>query len=88
MSELDKMEAVKEKSQAIGEFLEWLGGEDIALCRYREKFGRYIPFALNIEELLAAFFEIDLIKAESEKRKLLADFVANRDGIVLDIPLS
>lgn len=35
--ELDKMHTVKEKSQAIGEFLEWLNERGIHLCKWRDK---------------------------------------------------
>jgi hypothetical protein len=34
MSELDKIMAVKEKSQAIGEFLDWLFEKGLHLARY------------------------------------------------------
>ena len=69
--ECDKMRAVKEKSQAIGEFLEWLHSEkDITLCRLE---GNYDYRIINIstEKLLAEFFDIDLNKVEEEKRAIL-----------------
>lgn len=36
MSEHDKLHAVREKSQAIGEFLDWLDEKGIRLARYHE----------------------------------------------------
>lgn len=71
--ELDKMLAVKEKSQPIGEFLEWLA------CEW------HIHLPASIEELLAEYFEaeyfeIDLTKMEKERQALL-DFVrSQQDG--------
>lgn len=60
-TELDKMLAVRDKSQAIGDFLSWLNEKyDVALPR-------------SIEELLADFFDIDLAQAERERAALLDD---------------
>ena len=73
MSELDKMSAVKEKSQAIGEFLEWLRSEKgyfLAVDAGEREGGPYMA-NYNIEQLLAEFFEIDLNKVEQEKRAML-----------------
>lgn len=36
--EHDKLSAIHEKSQAIGEFLEWLEGQGVKLCRYQDEF--------------------------------------------------
>ena len=99
MSELEKLESVSEKSQAIGEFLEWLfSAKSYHISRYltdeeyesednvywvdglyeKEQFKRHeigkeelIPIYINVEKLLAEFFEIDLKKVEEERRKLL-----------------
>lgn len=82
--ELDKMSAVRDKSQAIGEFLEWLSGEHkIQLmkepvdkcedCYDCEDCGtvRMIYANFNMERMLADFFEIDLNKCEQERSALL-----------------
>ncbi|KKL98187.1 hypothetical protein LCGC14_1826900 [marine sediment metagenome] len=113
--EIEKMRAIQEKSQAIGEFLDWLGSEEaysdiagptgISLMVFQpvpkkwpkgddgftiplEQFDdelwasfepdeitrseyRAYPPMLNIEKLLAKFFEIDLVKVEAEKREIL-----------------
>lgn len=58
--EHDKMHAVKAESQAIGEFLEWLG-------QRRSK----LPDESEYNYLLSEFFEIDLTKIEDEKRDIL-----------------
>ena len=83
--ELDKMLAVKNKSQAIGEFLEWLESNDMTIARYATKDdcyddegdrtdineGDYLPVRLSIENMLAKYFGLDLNKAEKEKQALL-----------------
>lgn len=84
-----KLKSVKPRSQAIGEFLEWLASEKrIALAVqhehtescYEEKYircgyssGEYLPAQATTRGLLAEFFEIDEVKLEREKRMMLAD---------------
>lgn len=80
-TELEKMNDVHERSQAIGEFFEWLLSSknySIARCLTDEEeengeLPEYalMPVHINMEELLAEFFEIDLIKAEKERSELL-----------------
>ena len=64
-----KLNAVADKSQAIGEFIEHAG---FILC---EPTGRelipYAPVGKSINELLADYFEIDLKVIEKEKRAML-----------------
>ena len=80
--ECDKMLAASGKSQAIGEFLDWLKDEkkvvlsvhstaedDMAGKRHPRE--RLIPFYDSTEKMLAEFFGIDLAKAEEEKRAIL-----------------
>lgn len=73
--ECDKMLAVQNRSQDIGEFLEWLRGErGLHLAEYDDDFweGKFLkPVNIRIEDLLAEFFEIDLNKVEAERRALL-----------------
>jgi septum formation topological specificity factor MinE len=81
--ECDRMNAVKEKSQVIGEFIEWLQSsqevteehESIILAHYpRSRISsdpRLQRFQYTIEELLAKYFNIDLDKVEKEKRAIL-----------------
>ncbi len=69
--ELDKMLAVKDKSQAIGEFLDWLQHDkNYVLAEYGEK-DRLYPLYSSIETLLAEYFGIDLKKIEQERRAIL-----------------
>ena len=72
--ELDKMHGVHEQSQAIGEFLDWLQIEKnwtIASWEDNDDIGELYPVSFSIEKLLAEYFEIDLQKAEEEKRAIL-----------------
>ena len=74
--ECDKVLAVNQTSQKIGEFLEWLPTQGLYLCEIQlpelyELYAcadRFIPYHLGIEKLLAKFFDIDLDKVEKEKR--------------------
>jgi len=45
------------------------GKDDIRMCESND--GGYVPASLNIEKLLAEYFEIDLDKVEKERRKIL-----------------
>ena len=73
--ELDKMLKVKEQSQICGEFLEFLKSKydmfDRKVPREDNIYLRGTSDYINNEKLLAEFFEIDLNKAEEEKRALL-----------------
>lgn len=73
MSEIEKMLKVKEKSQVIGEFIEWLQENFVLAKYYKDKL--YSEF-ISIEDLLAQYFNIDLKKVEEEKRKILEDFTS------------
>jgi len=65
------MLAIKDKSQIIGEFLEWLKTNDM----YVEAFGED-DSAPGTERLLANYFNIDLEKVEQEKREILKELRA------------
>lgn len=84
MPECDKMLAVKDKSQAIGEFLEWLQGEqEVTLAAYgteRNTRNRLFPIQTTTEAMLADFFGINLAKVEQERRALLAAINAPDEG--------
>lgn len=70
--EHDKLKVVKAKSQAIGEFIEWLGSQEVRLARYDLDLGILVDDMMPIEKRLAAYFGIDLAKLEAEKLALLA----------------
>lgn len=74
---LDRMLEIQGQSQLCGEFLEWLQSK---YTMYDKKVKREFPFMdvmrdtgdyINIEKLLAEFFDIDLDEAEKEKTMLM-----------------
>ena len=71
--EHDKLKLVADKSQAIGEFIEWLAEEGRGIyLAVPHPFGEgLVPANKSITRLLAEFFEIDLDKIETEKRAML-----------------
>jgi len=69
--ELEKMTTVKSESQSIGCFLEWLGEQGIDLCEYLEDRNEYFATRKTMEQILADYFEIDLVKAEKERQSML-----------------
>lgn len=77
--EHDKLHEIKDKSQACGEFLEWLRGRYwIGTLDANSHAEAQAP---GPEPLLAEFFGIDPTKLEAEKRAMLDEFRAsNRAG--------
>ncbi len=76
--ELDKIKKVCEKSQEIGNFLDWLGSIGYYTAEYK-KFDDVedevlVTTHLNREEILAKYFKIDLVKAEKERQAILDSF--------------
>lgn len=68
-----KLKAVQDQSQRIGDFIEWLGENDMAVCAFDPKpnYDNYTPTREPITKLLGRFFEIDLDKLEDEKRAMI-----------------
>lgn len=66
--EHDKLMAVKDESQAIGEFIESVNG--LRLCEVDDR-GRWWPTSRAINKILADHFGIDLDVLEDEKRAML-----------------
>lgn len=69
--EHEKLEKISDKSQACGEFLDWLSSEGISLCSWHERDEQYYQDPRTITDLLADYFDIDLDKIENEKRDML-----------------
>jgi len=69
--EHEKLKEVRDKSQACGEFLEWLRSRGYVVCRYYVDRDQYYPAPERAEDLLALFFNIDRDKIEKEKREML-----------------
>lgn len=69
--ECAKLLSVKDRSQEIGDFLEWLQSKKgVHLAAYYEEAGLSV-YRCNVEQLLAEYFEIDLNKVEEEKLSML-----------------
>ncbi len=80
--ECDKLLAAQERSQACGDFIEWLRDEKkLVLCEQIPRRGLptvYRPaFNITTEQILAEFFGIDSKKLEKERRAMLG---ALREG--------
>lgn len=85
--EHEKLKLVSEKSQACGEFLEWLNSTcGLVLCRETseverdemEEYGEgvresYAPARITTNNLLAEFYGINQQKLEKEKEAMLAE---------------
>jgi len=74
--EHEKMSQITDRSHTISEFLEWLESRRILLCEAADERSwdsTYIPIVLNVEQLLAEYFEIDLDKINNEKDEMLKE---------------
>lgn len=70
--EHDKLSAVADQSQAIGEFVDWMAEHhDAGFKVWAEDNYGYRPVGISIHKLLAEFFEIDDLALENEKRAML-----------------
>lgn len=70
--EHDKLSEVKERSQACGEFLDWLREQGYWLCRLDDHdcfYQAHVP----TQNLLAEYFQINQAALETEKRAMLYD---------------
>lgn len=78
--EHDKLTKVKDQSQLIGEFLDWLGTQGIHLASYPYDDSEHLwELFQTREELLAQRFDINLVKLENEKRQMLEEIRATND---------
>jgi hypothetical protein len=69
--EHDKLTAVAEQTQAIGEFMEWAESKGLFLARYVDGSNFPRPIHTDIRDLLAEWAGIDQNKLEAEKRQML-----------------
>lgn len=73
--EHDKLKAISDDSQTIGEFLDNCG---YTLCEFRESptlsdYSEFVPLRKSIQDVLAEYFGIDLNLIEKEKRAMLEE---------------
>jgi len=68
---------VREQSQVIGEFLEWLEcSKNLVICcstNYTVDVGGYVPCGKSANDLLYDYFRIDPGEYEAEKQKMLTE---------------
>jgi hypothetical protein len=71
--EHQKLAQVKDTSQKLGEFLEWLDSQGLYICEAGDRGDAYayLRSTLNIEGILAKYFEIDRKKIDDEKDWML-----------------
>lgn len=69
--EHDKLLAIKDQTQAIGEFLDWLHDDKGISLTKRDGFGDLVPVATHWEPLLAEWAGIDRDRLECERRRML-----------------
>lgn len=72
--EIQKFLTVKRNSELISEFLRWLDTSNFVIAVKRR--GRLEPAVTNREQMLAAFFDIDLDALDKE----LADVLQRRQN--------
>lgn len=71
-----KLRAVKDQSQTIGQFIDWLMHErepavELMVLQQGRNFCDYRPVGGTIQTLLAEYLEIDLQKLDAEKEAML-----------------
>lgn len=72
--EHDKMRTIREQSQTIGEFLDWVENEkhwSICCLDHASNITDYVPVYKSINILLAEYFNINLETIENEKLQML-----------------
>lgn len=71
---LDKVKGLGGANQIVGDFIEWLGLQGLAICAYDPKAygGTYFPNGMSRDQIIAAHFEIDQEAMEREKDAILA----------------
>lgn len=78
--EHEKLQAIRDKSEAIGDFIEWLRNiKKFTLAKWykmtddEDGEDRLMPEFPSIEKLLAEYFNIDLNKLAAEKMAMLEE---------------
>jgi hypothetical protein len=79
--EHDKLSEVADQTQAIGEFMEWLGSKGVFLAHYIDGMNFPRQYNTGVRDLLAEWAGIDQDKLEAEKRQMLGTLrAANAKG--------
>jgi hypothetical protein len=69
--EHEKLTKVKDQSQLIGAFLDWLEQSGYTICEYSKKREEFFPIHQSVQKWLAEYFDIDLEKLDAEKVSML-----------------
>lgn len=73
-----KLDKVKEKTEFLGEFMEWAGSQGMQFHKYIDTEERNRPILAPVNEsiskLLADFTGVNLVKLEEEKQRMLKAF--------------
>ncbi len=72
--EHEKLQKIQDKTQTVGEFLDWLVNErEVVLAKWIDGTleERLAPINPSIQDLIAEFFGVDQNKLEAEKRAML-----------------
>ena len=77
--EHEKLGAVAERSQACYDFVCWLGERGIELAR-RAAGDELVPVQASMRVLLGEFFEIDHVRLEEEKVRMLNELAEANGG--------
>ena len=75
----DKLKALNGANQTIGDFIEWLGQHNMAVCERHKptsdnEWQEYWPTFTRRDSLIAQFFEIDERELSREKDRMLDEF--------------
>ena len=84
MSEHDKLALAQERSQEIGNFLEWLSGEELVICRWKERYSETVdiePSFFYPSGKIIHTDQAEFLPANENVEKLLARYF----GIDLDL---
>lgn len=74
MSELSKLINVETEFNAINDFLDWLDTQEIRLTKMDAETYNYELIYDSPQSLAYRFFDINPLKLEAERRKILDDF--------------
>lgn len=78
--ENEKVAAVRDQSQAIGEFLEWLD-HGYVIAEFDERDGIYVPVRRSPQAWLYQYFDIDPQVVEEERRAMLEAIRAMNEAV-------
>ena len=57
---LERLSLVKDRLKTVNDFIAWMYGNHYAICEYDYISKTMQPIAMSIEQLVAAYFKLDL----------------------------